>query len=432
MGYDGGVFAARAWLWPLIFAVGVAAWYCARSPRAPHAPDTPASHAGRQPLLIEHLAKEVAVDRLRLSWTTTLPVRSTLVYAAHGAAPAKLEVAETAGTSHAAELAGLSPDSDYEITIESRGAAGEEYASSAFSVKLFATLARDAVQEVERAAIPQRIRDAVWELDKNKRKPDRERLRAMLREKFDPVRPALKLVRSISHEFFSSPEVWVSSKIQMYAALKLVEHLDRLVAVRGLPMVELLGPLDWGTYGELTTSFGDPALPLPAPRGPSVPGIPPPAYLIDPKLMPGIHVDQQLVSPTGPKALTEWRDQASELAAIEVFGRGEKDGVQEQVYRFALVDPATVSAAELWLMFNAVSPYQFFELEVNGRAALVLRPPAAKGGAWAWYHGGVGVDPALLVTGENVVKLRLKPLPTITEGHRAFVWFMELRTRQRP
>jgi len=70
-----------------------------------------------QKLLVEGLERKLRLDRLQLRWTTTLAVRSSLVWKAPGQPAAGLDVVEQPGTSHTVEISGLSPEVDYEIKI---------------------------------------------------------------------------------------------------------------------------------------------------------------------------------------------------------------------------------------------------------------------------------------------------------------------------
>lgn len=291
------------------------------------------------------------------------------------------------------------------------------------ALKLFWT---STLPRIRSGFVDKRVREFLLEYRRNKL--DRAQMKALLASKLDPLRAPISQVRAISRELFASPEVPAPTKLEVYSALQMVAHLERLAAVKKLPLLELLHAFDWSLYGQVGVSFDNPALPLPVPKVNRLVShwvLPP--YFTDPKLLPGIVVDQQLVSEAGPQPLIEWRPSQTEQDALLVFARGERDGVPEMTFQFSLDHPARIGAGELWLAYSDCSPLQYFELEVNG-APLVLRPPLAME-PHTYYRGAVNVDPALLKAGPNVVKLRLKPIPEMTEGRRTFVWYMELRTR---
>lgn len=381
-----------------------------------------------QALLIEHVHKSASLTRLTLSWTTNVSVTSSVVCATPGLSPVQRDVAETASLAHQAEVDGLTADRDYDVTILSRTEAGEISTSPPYRIKLFTTAANEALEQIQAAEVPRRTLAALWEY--RHRNPDRARMQQLLRQGLDPVRPPLALVRAVSREFFSSPEVFVESKQKLYASLKMIEHLERVAAMRQLPLVPLLDGFDWGTWSQRDRSFDDARLPLPMPRGGPGSTGPAPRYLSDPSLLPDIAVDQQPATADGPRWLTETHAEREFTGAVEVFGRPD-DGERELVYRFALADPSRIAAAELWLMYRQISPLQFFELEVNGRAHLILRPPPDLV-ATQWASTAVGLDPGLLVPGANTVRVTLHAIPEMLEGRRAFVWFAELRTRRQP
>jgi hypothetical protein len=382
-----------------------------------------------QPLLIEGLKKQARLDRLKLQWTTTMAVKSSVVYAAPGAAQMHMDLSEPHGTTHAVDIGGLSPDKDYEVTIVSTTEAGEVHQSSPFKVKLFTTAANEALAEIERAAIPKKIQDVLDQLRRNRN--EKAKIAQLLGANLDGLRPPLKMISDIAREFFNSPDVFVAGKLKVYAALKMIEHVERLAKVRGLPFVPMANRIDYGTWAQDARSFGDGAVMAPYPKKipENIPYVPPP-YLTKPDAFPGIGCEQQLVSDdAAPQAMVESRPLSIEADAFAVLGR-KADGVHQLDFRFAVTQPETVARAEIWLYYRGASPLQFFELEMNGRGPLVIRPPI-QDQSMRWNADAHGVDPALLVPGDNLVRVRLKPIPEVSEGRRAFVWFAELRLKRK-
>lgn len=379
------ILAARPWLAPLlgflVLLAGAAAWLSVK-------PEVERRVPAR--LLIENLRKDVRLDAVRLTWTTTLPARAAVKYWAPGEPKRRLEVDEPLGTVHQALITGLSHERDYQVALVSTTATGEVVESAPIPVKLFAGAWSEALAAIRKANVSARILEVFAAI----RRLDRDALRALLAAQVDPLRAPLAQVRKVSREFFDSPGVPPRAKLEVYGPLKQVEHLERLAAVRKLPMLQILSPFDWGIYGQREV----------------------------PDSMSSKHSSWT----TSPQFVTEWRGDPRELDALVVFARGERDGARELTFRFPL--GGEVASAELWLGYGACSPLQYFELAVNGAAPLIIRPPleTPPGGRSV---SAVGVDPMLLRAGENVVKVRLKPLPEVLEGRRTQVWFLELRSR---
>jgi hypothetical protein len=146
--------------------------------------------------------------------------------------------------------------------------------------------------------------------------------------------------------------------------------------------------------------------------------------------LPGIAVEQYPASPAGLAFLTELRDLQGEKDFVDLMWRGDRDGAKELTYEFHVSDPATIAAAELWVMARNTSPVQFLELGIGSRAPLVWRPPEDLV-PLRWNLAAVGVDPGLLVPGVNRVRVRLRPIPWMTEGRRTQLNLLELRLRRR-
>lgn len=378
------ILAARPWLAPLlgflVLLAGAAAWFSVKPQVERRVPVR---------LLIENLRKDVRLNSVRLTWTTTLPARAAVKYWATGEPKRRLEVDEPLGTVHQALITGLSHERDYQVALVSTTATGEVVESAPIPVKLFAGAWSEALAAIRKANVSARI----LEVFSASRRLDKDALRALLAAQVDPLRAPLAQVRKVSREFFDSPDVAPRAKLEVYGPLKQVEHLERLAAVRQLPMLEILSPFDWGIYGQREV----------------------------PDSMAPHHA-----SSTSPQFITEWRGDQRELDALDVFARGERDGARELTFRFPL--GGAVASAELWLGYGACSPLQYFELAVNDAAPLLIRPPLETPPSGRSVSA-VGVDPMLLRAGENVVKVRLKPLPEILEGRRTLVWFLELRSR---
>jgi hypothetical protein len=95
---------------------------------------------------------------------------------------------------------------------------------------------------------------------------------------------------------------------------------------------------------------------------------------------------------------------------------------------FTVARPQAVRRAELQVVYRRVWPLQFIDLSVNGKASLVVRPPETDPPFYKWETAFAGLHPALLLPGSNRVRVRVMPIPGVTEQRLAHLNSVTLRT----
>ncbi|MBI4859138.1 MAG: fibronectin type III domain-containing protein [Candidatus Riflebacteria bacterium] len=353
-----------------------------------------------QEFLVTDLEKEPAMDRLRLSWRTSHPARSSILWGAPLQETEQMDVVETPTTTHVAEITGLSPDRSYTIRIVSHLESGEVETSWPISHDSLRARIDRVVREFDRLQVQQRILDILSRL--RREKVAGAGLERLLGPHLKSLRLAVGTIKPISREFFSSPDVFLAAKVQVYETLKSVEHLDRLAQVLRLPMRPLLIGLDWGPFIQSKQPFFGGAT---KPRGMTTTGT---------------------FDPTRSVTLVEWRPREEERDAWLFMGRGQKQ--HELDYAFPVDRPQAIKKAQFKVGWSDAGPLQYLELTVNDRARLVLRPPAVSPPRWTPEIEHVGFDPQLLVQGKNRVRARLLPVLNLMEQKLARVVYVLLET----
>jgi hypothetical protein len=363
-------------------------------------------------LLLEGIRKRVGLQSIELAWSTSVPAKTSLIWRARGQPDGFLDVPGSATTTHTARIADLDPDRDYEIRIVSIVGDGEAQEFGPIGVKLFRSALAEFLAEFERAAFQQRMLDLLWEL-KNKTP---QQVAAILRVKLDPLRRPVELLKPICGEFFSSPSVYISTKVKVYHALKQVEGLERAVAGLKLPIPPMLTGMDWGTFYQSGRSF--------PPAGP------PAQVAVEPREIPSSDAQH----PACGAHVEEWRDADDERMLLSAAGMLKE--TQEIALTFPVRDPARLARAEFAVThFPTRSKDGIYhdrmhslELDLNGKIGLVVRVPHHDPRPNVPTVDYVGFEPSLLVEGDNVVRIHVRSCPPLRGEGARFVRRVELRT----
>ena len=365
-------------------------------------------------LLVENIRKKTSLNGLELSWTTSAPVRSSVVWRSVATPAAGLDLVESPGTTHATRITGLDPNQDYELTLVSQLEDGRTLEFGPIAVRSLRSSVREFLAEFDRSHFEKRVFDVLWQM--RQRRPDQARVRELLGASLDPLRRPLGLVKPISDEFFTSPEVLLASKVKIYHALKMIEHLERVAAAQGLPLIPLLTGLEWGCFRQADVSLLGGARPseLEVARRDLLPSDP--------------------ARPEEGRHIEEWRGRDDERNFLEVTGMVRD--VQETVLVFQVHDPARIRRAEFRVVhrptLSKIGKYRsrlhFIELNINGKLDLVVRIPPLDPRPDQPTVDFTGFDPAILLEGDNTVRVRVKSCPPLVGEGARFVRSVELRT----
>ena len=159
---------------------------------------------------------------------------------------------------------------------------------------------------------------------------------------------------------------------------------------------------------------------------------------------PGVTVDRRELASSDPQHprcgahVEEWRDADDERVLFSVAGMLKE--TQEIALTFPVRAPAAIERAELCVTHYPTQSkdgvyhrrLHSLELNLNGIVDLVVRVPPTPPEPDVPLIDHVGFDPALLVEGDNVVRVHVRSCPPLKGEGARFVRAVELRTTRRP
>ncbi|MBI4859394.1 MAG: fibronectin type III domain-containing protein [Candidatus Riflebacteria bacterium] len=356
---------------------------------------------------VSGFAVERRPDSALVTFRTSLPAVATLNYwprgSRSGSAVQMKPALSRLGPDHRGLATQLDPDVEYALVLALVTPDLEAVRSTEYTIPSARAIIADLVRTIrdyqtEAATVTQRMQALLEQRNSavaRRRLGSPEYLKArrlsverVLGGTLASLRRIAPRLRPLSRTLFDSDQVFLEAKIRVYEALCVADHLERFLGLEGIPLGSGLAQADRGSFQLRETS------------------VLPHAEELALALPPSSHFMTNRPSTFDPV----------------LWGKIERWTTR------ARVPPGhRILRAELMLDYDGMDPRLFFEARLNGKVALVFRraidAPKPKGRVKQYHQ----FDPALLLDGENEVKLELSPIPGQASLATPFVFGLALR-----